>query len=29
VMAVALLGSSLFRFAQEVGVGLSESDHYR
>ena len=29
VVAIALLGSSLFRFAQEVRIGLSESDHYR
>jgi Protein of unknown function (DUF2721) len=29
VFAVGLLGGSLFRFAQEVRIGLSESDHYR
>jgi len=29
VVAVALLGASLFRFAQEVRIGLSEADHYR
>ena len=28
-VAVGLLGASLFRFAQEVRMGLSESDHYR
>ena len=28
VVAVALLGGSLFRFAQEVRIGLSEADHY-
>ena len=28
-LAVALLGASLFRFGQEVGMGLSEADHYR
>jgi Protein of unknown function (DUF2721) len=28
-VAVALLGVSLFRFSQEVGMGLSEADHYR
>jgi len=28
-VAVGLLGSSLFRFAQEVRMGLSEADHYR
>jgi hypothetical protein len=27
--AVVLLGASLFRFGQEVGLGLSEADHYR
>jgi hypothetical protein len=27
--AVALLGASLFRFGQEVRIGLSEADHYR
>ena len=27
--AVALLGVSLFRFGQEVRIGLSEADHYR
>jgi Protein of unknown function (DUF2721) len=29
LLAVALLGASLFRFGQEVGMGLSEADHYR
>jgi len=29
IIAVALLGASLFRFAQEVRIGLSELDHYR
>jgi hypothetical protein len=29
VFAVGLLGGSLFRFGQEVRIGLSESDHYR
>jgi len=29
VVAVVLLGASLFRFAQEVRIGLSEADHYR
>ena len=28
-VAVALLGASLYRFAQEVRIGLSEADHYR
>ncbi len=28
-VAVALLGVSLYRFAQEVRMGLSEADHYR
>jgi hypothetical protein len=28
MIAVALLGGSLFRFAQEVRISLSESDHY-
>jgi hypothetical protein len=28
-LAIALLGGSLFRFAQEVRIGLSEFDHYR
>jgi hypothetical protein len=27
--AVLLLGASLFRFGQEVWIGLSEADHYR
>jgi hypothetical protein len=27
--AIALLGASLFRFGQEVRMGLSEADHYR
>jgi hypothetical protein len=29
VVAVVLLGASLFRFTQEVTIGLSEADHYR
>jgi hypothetical protein len=29
VVAVVLLGAALFRFAQEVRIGLSEADHYR
>ena len=29
IVAVALVGASLFRFAQEVRIGLSELDHYR
>jgi Protein of unknown function (DUF2721) len=28
-LAIALLGGSLFRFAQEVKIGLSEADHFR
>ena len=28
-LAVALLGVSLFKFGQEVAMGLSEADHYR
>jgi hypothetical protein len=28
-LAIGLLGGSLFRFAQEVRIGLGESDHYR
>jgi hypothetical protein len=28
-VAIALLGGSLFRFGQEVRMGLSEPDHYR
>jgi len=28
-VAIGLLGGSLFRFAQEVRMGLSEADHYR
>jgi hypothetical protein len=28
-LAVALLGASLFRFGQEVWIGISEADHYR
>jgi hypothetical protein len=28
-MAIALLGGALFRFGQEVRMGLSEADHYR
>ena len=29
LLAVALLGGSLFRFGQEVRIGLRETDHYR
>jgi hypothetical protein len=29
VIAVVLLGASLFRFTQELRIGLSEADHYR
>ncbi len=29
ILAVALLGAALFRFAQAVRIGLSELDHYR
>ena len=28
-LAVVLLGASLFRFGQEVGMGISDADHYR
>jgi Protein of unknown function (DUF2721) len=28
-LAIALLGGSLFRFAQEVRIGLSEADHFK
>jgi hypothetical protein len=28
-LAIGLLGGSLYRFAQEVRMGLSEADHYR
>ena len=28
-LAIGLLSGSLFRFAQEVRMGLSEADHYR
>jgi hypothetical protein len=28
-LAVALLGVSLFKFGQEVRIGISEADHYR
>jgi Protein of unknown function (DUF2721) len=28
-LAVALLAASLARFGQEVGMGISEADHYR
>jgi hypothetical protein len=28
-LAVALLGVSLFRFGQEVRIGISEADYYR
>jgi hypothetical protein len=27
--ALALLGAALFRLSREVGMGLSEADHYR
>ena len=29
LVAVVLLGAALFRFGQEVRIGLSEADHYR
>lgn len=29
LVAVALLGASLFKFGQEVRIGLAEADHYR
>jgi hypothetical protein len=29
VIAVVLLGASLFRFTQGLRIGLSEADHYR
>lgn len=29
VLAIALLGAALFRFGQEVKMGLSEADQYR
>jgi hypothetical protein len=29
VVALCLLGVSLFKFAQEVRMGISEADHYR
>jgi hypothetical protein len=29
ILAIGLLGASLFRFAQEVKMGLSEADHLR
>jgi len=29
VIALCLLGASLFKFGQEVRIGLSEADHYR
>lgn len=29
VVAIVFLASALFRFAQEVMIGLSEADHYR
>jgi hypothetical protein len=29
LLAVGLLAGALFRFGQEVRIGLSESDHYR
>jgi hypothetical protein len=28
-LAVALLGVSLFRFGQELAIGISEADRYR
>ena len=28
-LAIGLLGASVFRFAQEVKMGLSEADHFR
>jgi hypothetical protein len=28
-LVVGLLGAELFRFGQEVGIGISEADHYR
>ena len=28
-IAICLLGASLFKFSQEVRIGLSEADHYR
>src|SRR5450432_3851306 len=28
-VAICLLGAALFKFAQEVRLGLSEADHYR
>jgi hypothetical protein len=28
-LAVGLLGVALFKFGQEVGLGISEADHYR
>jgi hypothetical protein len=28
-IALGLLGASLFKFSEEVGIGLSEADHYR
>jgi hypothetical protein len=28
-VAISLLGASLYRFGQEVRMGLSEADHYR
>lgn len=29
VLGIALLVAALFRFGQEVRIGLSEADHYR
>ena len=29
LVTVILLGAALLRFGQEVGIGLSEADHYR
>jgi hypothetical protein len=28
-VAISLLGAALFKFGQEVRLGLSEADHYR
>jgi hypothetical protein len=28
-VAVVLVGASLFRFGQEVKIGVNEADHYR
>ena len=29
IVAITFLAAALFRFAQEVAIGLSEADHYR